>query len=53
MGSDIDGGVEPSRLGYSVSSLDGGALVVNTSRVNWEHFDQSGIPLSDAAEIVE
>lgn len=53
MGSDIDGEVEPSRLGYSVGSLDGDTLVVNTSRINWGHFDQSGIPLSEAAEIVE
>ncbi len=42
-----------SPLGYSVGSWDSDTLVVTTTRVNWPYFDQSGIPQSEAVEIVE
>ena len=42
-----------SLLGYSVGRWEGRALVVTTTRVNFGHFDSVGIPLSEAAEIVE
>lgn len=45
--------VSSSSHGHSVGHWDGDALVVRTSRVNWPYFDQSGVPLSQAAEIIE
>ena len=42
-----------SPLGYSIGRWEGGTLVVETSRVNWPTFSGSGIPLSEAVEIVE
>ncbi len=42
-----------SRLGYSIGHWEGDALVVNTTKINWLHFDTVGIPLSDSVEIVE
>lgn len=46
-------GILASSLGYSVGEWKGGTLIVNTTRVNWPYFDQSGVPLSNAAEIIE
>jgi hypothetical protein len=40
-------------LGYSVGRMEAGTLVVTTKYINWGHFDQAGIPLSEAVEIVE
>lgn len=43
-----------SAQGYSVGSWDDGALVINTSRVNWPYFDNMAtIPLSESAEMQE
>ena len=42
-----------SPLGYSVGRWDGDALVVTTTRLDWPFFDQTGIPQSENAEIVE
>jgi hypothetical protein len=42
-----------SALGYSTGGWDGRTLVVTTTRINSGHFDSVGIPLSEAAEIVE
>ena len=42
-----------SRLGYSAGHWEGSALVVETSAVNYGHFDTVGIPLSNAATITE
>jgi len=42
-----------SRLGYSTGRWDGTTLVVETSAVNYGHFDTVGIPLSNAATITE
>ena len=42
-----------SKLGYSVGAWEGETLVVNTTRINWPHFDNIGTPLSDAIEITE
>jgi len=42
-----------SSLGYSVGRMEAGTLVVTTTHINWGHFDQAGIPLSESAEIVE
>lgn len=46
-------GVSNSSHGHSVGRWEGDTLVVTTTRVNWLYFDQSGVPLSEAAEIVE
>ena len=45
--------VPASPLGHSVGRWENETLVVTTNRVNWRFFDQSGVPLGDAAEIVE
>jgi len=45
--------IPASPLGYSVGRWEGDSLVVNTTQVNWPHFDTVGIPLSDAVELVE
>lgn len=42
-----------SRLGYSVGHWDDNALVVETSMVNWGHFNQLGVPLTGDARITE
>lgn len=42
-----------SRLGYSVGHWEGNALVVNTTRIDWNYFDTRGVPQSDAAEVLE
>lgn len=42
-----------SRLGYSSGRWEGSTLVVQTSAINWGHFDTVGIPLSEAAIITE
>jgi hypothetical protein len=44
----------PSALGYSVGRWDDDVLVIETSHVNWPHFNYTGsIPQSDAVSIVE
>ena len=45
--------VAATPLGYSVGNFDGNTLVVATNRISWGFFNQSGIPLSDAVEIME
>lgn len=45
--------VPASALGYSVGHWEGDTLVVETTRLNWPHFNTVGIPLSEAAEVVE
>ena len=42
-----------SILGYSVGAWRNGALVINTSLVNWPYFDQIGTPISEDVQIVE
>jgi len=42
-----------SRLGYSTGRLDGSTLVVETSAVNYGHFDTVGIPMSTDATMTE
>ena len=39
--------------GYSRGSWEGGTLVVRTNRLGWPYFDQSGIPQTPAAELLE
>ena len=39
--------------GYSRGTWEGGTLVVRTNRLGWPYFDQSGIPQSPAAELLE
>ena len=50
-----DAGVDrpSSRLGYSSGRWEGSTLIVETSAVNYGHFDTVGIPLSGAATITE
>ncbi len=40
-------------LGYSVGRWDGNTLIVTTKGINWPYFDQTGIPQSEAVEVVE
>lgn len=42
-----------SPLGVSAGRWEGRTLVVSTNRINWPHFDTVGIPLSEAAQLVE
>ena len=39
--------------GYSRGTWEGGTLVVRTNRLGWPYFDQSGIPQSPEAELLE
>jgi hypothetical protein len=49
--ADSDG--PSSRLGYSIGRWEGNTLVVETTRLNWPHFNTVGVPLSSNAEIIE
>jgi len=40
-------------LGTSVGSWEGDTLTVRTEQISWEYFDTRGIPLSEAATVVE
>lgn len=42
-----------SILGHSVGHWEGEALVVETTRISWPYFDQSGVPLSADAVVLE
>jgi len=54
MGEDQTPEDEPLLLmGYSVGHWQGDTLVVETSRINYGHFDAAGIPLSEEATVVE
>lgn len=44
---------EPSRLGYSRGHFDTGALVVETTHVDWPYFDRRGTPQSNQVEYLE
>jgi Family of unknown function (DUF6152) len=44
---------ERSPLGYSVGRWEGATLVVTTTRLDWPWFNQSGIPQSPEATLVE
>jgi hypothetical protein len=49
----VTGNDEPSLLGHSTGYWDGDTLVVETTNVNWGHFDTIGIPLTERAHMVE
>ena len=51
--NEVPAGTEHTRLGYSRGSWDNGALVVETTHVDWPHFDRRGTPQSDQMEFVE
>ena len=55
MAPDASAEGKPSdRLGYSIGRWeDERTLVVTTTNTTWRHFDTSGIPLSEAVEMVE
>src|SRR5262249_34032159 len=42
-----------STLGYSVGEWRDGALVIDTSLINWPYFDQQGTPLSENVTVTE
>jgi hypothetical protein len=42
-----------SSLGYSVGHWENDELVVRTARINWPLFDRTGVPQSEASEILE
>jgi hypothetical protein len=46
-------GKTPHRLGYSIGRWEDQTLVVTTAGINYGHFNQTGIPLSDEVEIEE
>ncbi|MEY4640148.1 MAG: hypothetical protein RLZZ227_142 [Pseudomonadota bacterium] len=46
-------GTAPSPLGYSVGHWEGDTLVATTTHINWPHFNQAGIPQSEAVIITE
>jgi hypothetical protein len=46
-------GTRPSLLGYSVGKMEGNALVVTTTHINYKWFDQAGIPQSEQSVLVE
>ena len=48
-----DGEPSASPLGYSVGRWEEETLVVQTTRINWPYFDDSGIPQSESVEILE
>ena len=43
----------PTLLGHSVGHWEGSALVVETDRIDWEHFNQNGLKQSDDMHVVE
>ena len=51
--ADIDNDQPHSHLGYSVGRIEGNALLVETSRLNWPYLNRSGIPLSGDVRILE
>ena len=42
-----------SPLGYSVGEVDGGTLMVQTTRLTWPYLNREGIPISEDARIIE
>lgn len=44
---------EVPRLGFSKGRRDGHTLIVETSAIDWDHFDRDGIPLGSDAAIIE
>ena len=44
---------EPSLLGHSVGRWDGDVLVVETTHINYAHFDKTGIPQTEAVRNLE
>jgi hypothetical protein len=42
-----------SALGHSVGRWEGGALVIDTTAINWPYFDAGGTRQSDAVEVRE
>ena len=42
-----------SPLGYSVGEVDGGTLMVETTRLNWPYLNREGIPISEDVRIIE
>ena len=48
-----DQSVQPTLLGHSVGHWEGRTLVVETDSISWRYFSQSGLPQSEAMEIVE
>lgn len=51
--SSISDDAPATLLGYSFGRWEGDALVVETTRVSYPYFNAVGVPLSEAAEIVE
>ena len=43
----------PTLLGHSSGRWEGSTLVVETDRIDWEHFNQNGLKQSDAMHVVE
>lgn len=52
-GESVADALPPTPQGYSRGNWEGGTLVVRTNRLGWPYFDQSGIPQSPEAELLE
>jgi hypothetical protein len=50
----VEGSMTPSLLGYSIGRWENErTLVVNTTNMNWGHFDGQGVQLSTSARTIE
>ena len=45
--------VPASAMGYSIGHWEGETLMVSTSRINWSYLDRTGVPQSEAVEVLE
>jgi hypothetical protein len=46
MNADVRAPSEPSALGFSIGHWDGDDLVVNTRGIDWDYYDEAGVPQS-------
>lgn len=52
-GGPSDESIQATPLGHSIGRWDGRTLVVETDRVSWRNFSQSGLIQSEAIEVIE
>ncbi len=49
----ISDDAEPTLLGRSIGRWEGETLVVETNRISWRHYSQTGLPSSEDLELLE